>query len=149
GCPETEIDNLINFNLANPDPARVFAGDNPETKRAFRIDNPEVTSFASASCVACHKASRKTGSLSTENALDGTSEYSRIRAKSPQAFKIPSGVSTTKAKDESSFSGGAWAIRAFGWGETGTDPDISGYTLNDSMRVASELNELIRQGKLK
>lgn len=136
GCPDTDITAMVSSQ------GQVRAGDNIHTQRAIRIENPEVTAFASTNCVSCHKTDRLMMTL-------GSTALAELKAKTEGAFKAPSGVSNKKAADAPSFSGGSWELRAFGWGEAGSQPGISGFTLNDSMRIAHELNELVRQGKLK
>lgn len=107
---------------------------------AIKTNNPNQVFFGSTTCVNCHLASRrldqKEPDLSTR--VDGN----------PGRYLAPTDVSTGVSAASKDDNVNLWGIRAFGWGEFGNVPGITVYTLNDTMRVAHELNELIREGKL-
>lgn len=110
------------------------------TDSALAINDPSKVFFGSTTCVNCHLAGRRLGmakGLEFLTADDGN----------PNRFKAPNDVTKVYREEESSAGGNSWNVRAFGWSDTGENPSISLYTFNDSMRVAHEINDLIRAGK--
>lgn len=109
---------------------------------ALRINNPDLTFFASTNCINCHLTSRRLEQVIGE----GTSFK---QDGNPLRYKLPADVSHTMSDAALTDKSTPWAIRAFGWGEGGDVPGITLFTLNDTIRVAHELNDLIRNGSLK
>lgn len=130
GCPEFDVTKLIVKKVEQADEREL-------ADKAIRINNPELTFFGSTTCVTCHLASRR---------LDqkmGTG-FSTKEDGNPLRFVPPGDVSKTIEASSERDNAKLWGIRAFGWGELGDVPGITVYTLNDTMRVAHALNEMIR-----
>lgn len=109
---------------------------------ALAINDPSKVFFASTTCVNCHLASRRLGMYEGQEFLTAKDGH-------PARFEAPSDVTSEFREAISAGGDNSWNIRAFGWNETSGDPSITLYTLNDTMRVAHELNNLIREGQLK
>lgn len=109
---------------------------------ALAINDPSKVFFASTTCVNCHLASRR---------LDFALGQKFLTEKdgNPFRYQAPEDVTSTYTEVKSAGGGNTWNLRAFGWNETATGVAVSLYTFNDTMRVAHELNDMIRAGSLK
>jgi hypothetical protein len=109
---------------------------------AIRLSNPHISFTSNADCVACHLASRNLFKIDGEKRLLGADG-------NPDRYKAPAGV-TAKFDLDKMDQLGAYSVRAFGWGFPDQQMGITLYTLNDTLRVASEVNfELLAKGLVK
>lgn len=111
------------------------------TDSALAINDPSKVFFGSTTCVNCHLAGRRLG-------MAKGIEFLTADDGNPNRYKAPDDVTAVYNEESSGAGGNTWNIRAFGWNDTGDNPAISLYTFNDTMRVAHEINDLIRAGKL-
>lgn len=112
-----------------------------EVQTALRINDPTKVFFGSTDCVSCHVAGRALlrakGQRYLEDDPNDPNRYQR-----PADMKGEGNVGTADHFN-------AWGTRAFGYGQDGQSKAMSLYTFNDSLRVAHEINELIRAGILR
>lgn len=112
-----------------------------EIQTALRINDPSKVFFGSTDCVSCHVAGRALLRVKGPSFLNDVPG-------DPNRYVRPSdmqGEGNVSSNDHFN----AWGTRAFGYGQDGKAKAMSLYTFNDSLRVAHEINELIRAGKLK
>lgn len=112
-----------------------------EIQTALRINDPSKVFFGSTDCVSCHVAGRALLRVKGPSFLNDVPN-------DPNRYVRPSdmqGEGNVSSNDHFN----AWGTRAFGYGQDGKSKAMSLYSFNDSLRVAHEINELIRAGKLK
>lgn len=139
GCDDFNVEGIA---FARKSGGRIPFMNNPQSIAAVKTVNPEKTFFGSTTCGNCHLALRNADWSSPD-----FDEAKTTWAKDV-AYMSPTDVTQGKPITESGTLGG-YATRAFGYGERFDEPEISLFTINDTMRVAHELNELIHSGKIK
>lgn len=118
-------------------------GNNPASIAAVKTVNPEQTFFGSTTCANCHEALRE-----VQSNWEPLKEAEATFAKDV-AYKYPTDVTQGEPISKGGQPGFTdYPTRAFGYGERG-ELTTTRFTVNDTMRVAHELNDLIRAGKIK
>jgi len=141
-CPEMSIPLLATEDLTSGKWNKAGKEEKEqEVRKAIRINDPTKVFFGSTDCVSCHIAGRALLRAKGSHYLDED-------PRDPDRFQRAEELKSEGAFDAQDHYN-AWGTRAFGYGQNGKVKAMSLYTFNDSLRVAHEINELLRSGELK